>query len=173
MIINYNFSTLEKIFKNINQSGKPTSNELNILRREINNFYDDVECTQIIFTNNTDKQLFGMCVYPIIKKNEVINVVNNQYKLDKYILEIDSKLFNSIIQFTEREIVAIILHEIGHIMNDTKNMEKVSNYMNAYQGSTNTSLSLNSIFTYSELFIFVLKRTLRQLGSIFEKDQSE
>lgn len=174
-MIKYDFSNIEKVFYNIKLTSKPTPNELNILRREINKFYDDVECTQIIFTNNTDKQFFGMCVYPITASSDAIKIIEGEESraLRSYVLELDSKLFNEVIDFTPRELTAILLHEIGHIMNDNNNLKKISNYINAYQGNTNTSLNIRDIVMYPELFLFVFKRTLRQLGSIFEKDKSE
>ena len=97
----------------------PTNDRLMNLRSVLNNLFKGTDCNGVIYTKNTDKPLFGMCVMPVINETDVKKMIlENDFSTLKqnYFLEFDSKLFE--IGLTTRELVAVVLHEIGHIILD-------------------------------------------------------
>ncbi len=126
--INYDFSNFEEImslFKQ-NQSGKYLSQ----LKYELNKFYKDSECIDILYTNNTDKLFFGMCVIPNINSNVVSKLLKEEpinTRINRYYIEIDSKLLE--LGLTSRELVAVLLHEVGHMVNNTNPLTRLYYYM--------------------------------------------
>ena len=67
--IGYKFENIESVLVRIQSANPyPTSAMLNDLKKELNKFFTGTECVDIIFTKNTDKLFFGMCVYPIVDK---------------------------------------------------------------------------------------------------------
>ena len=103
------------------------------LKNELNKFFKDSICKEIIYTNNTDKMFFGMTIMPYIKTDNVYSLLNTDEKIriSEYYLELDSKLFDPILDLTVAEIVAILLHEVGHLVNDSSNIQRLrKNIMN-------------------------------------------
>ena len=62
--INYDFTIMKKCMQSIKIS--PNSSNLNNLKNELNRFFKDSKCMDVIYTKNTDKLFFGMCVMPVI-----------------------------------------------------------------------------------------------------------
>jgi hypothetical protein len=63
--INYDFNDLIDDCADI--IAYPTNGNFLSLRRDLNKFFKDSNCTNILYTNN-DSLFFGMCVYPIVNK---------------------------------------------------------------------------------------------------------
>ena len=142
------------------------------LKNELNRFFKDSVCDEIIYTNNVDKMFFGMCVMPSIKSEDVYKYVqgDEELRIDHYSLELDSKLFNAGI--TSEEFVAILLHEIGHIVNDASSVNRFKKNMANYM-CTNGPLRVTSNINYREILTFGIKDSLRKMDSIFDKRDDE
>ena len=70
--IRYNFSDLEMACAEIIDSDGRKG--LDKLKKELNNFFKDSTCKDILFTRS-DTLFFGMCVYPQVDE-ELINTIN-------------------------------------------------------------------------------------------------
>lgn len=169
----YNFSKFELIMNEFKTKG-PSSTLLRQLKDELNKFFKDTTCKEVIFTNNTDKMFFGMCVLPELQKNDVTNILEgNPKRYTKYYLEIDSKLISPILGLTTKELVAILLHEVGHVINDTTASKEISKAANVYIARQGVSITYSDIDNSWNILSLGILRSLRKLTSIFERNDEE
>jgi len=126
--INTNSSNLLKIEEIVGNMQKNEINRatmfLENVRRQLNREFN-ADCVEIRICNNTGKGFFGAAIYPTIDEVDkmaqgVITAVSEDGKVTfknctKFIIELDSKLVYDM-GATPREIVAVILHELGHVV---------------------------------------------------------
>ena len=71
--IYYDFSDFIEILASIGEyDGR--SSDLNKLKNELNRFFKGQRCKEVIYTKNTDKVFFGMCVSPIFRDEDVVTI---------------------------------------------------------------------------------------------------
>ena len=176
----YDFSNFIMIFDDILRYESPTSTQLNAMKNELNKGYKgNGKCTQIFFTKNTDRAFFGMCVYPNISDNYTTSIFQSSDKYNcrmnfDYMIEFDSKLFDPLLALTSREIVAILLHEIGHIvMDEAKNADIISDFVNDYIASKDKTINMKDVSNCREFFKYIYIFTIQKMNSIFNKYQEE
>lgn len=171
--IDYDFSGFIDIIKDLKSN--PTNNHMRELKNELNKFFSDSKCLDAIYTNNTDKLFFGMAVMPKLETEEVKKIVltNDPMRVKSYYLEVDSKLFSPILRLTSREILAILLHEVGHMVNDSTPVDVVRKNLDVYLVKTNQTIKINDSFHYNGILAFGLKDALRKVSSIFEFEDDE
>ena len=117
---------LENCFKELKTKTNVTQNLQQIERIIKRNF--DIDFT-ISIVNNTRGKFFGMTIYPQINYIEamVANILESKSRMDtivqlwntnkKWTLEIDSiLLYDTNLNANPAEIVAVLLHEIGHVI---------------------------------------------------------
>ena len=122
--IRYNFSDLEMACAEIIDSDGRKG--LDKLKKELNNFFKDSTCKDILFTRS-DTLFFGMCVYPQVDEELIIEILQDEKKVrfSKYTIEIDSKVLHPALNITAQELLAMVLHEVGHIVNDSGPVDEV------------------------------------------------
>lgn len=171
--INYDFTDFEDIMEAIKKS--PTPSKMRELKEELNSFFKDSTCKEILYTNNTDKMFFGMCVMPVMDANMVYDIIQDTkpYRISSYYLELDSKLFNPLLKLTAKELVAILLHEVGHIVNDTTPIDTVRKNIDVYLDKTNSTISITDSIHYKELLAFGIKDAIRKVTSLFERETDD
>ena len=175
----FDFEPLEVAIENIirydiNRDKELLSLGLSDIQAELNKFFSDSKCMEVIYTENTDKMFFGMTVMPYIESKKIYDYVDGSdpMRIDKYYLELDSKLFGAWLNLTVREILACLLHEIGHIVNNSAGIHKLRmNIMNysCSHGPLRTTENSN----YKEILSFGIKDSLRKIDSIFDKKNDE
>ena len=169
--IKYDFSDLETIMFNFKND--QSSSRLRAIRDELNRFFKDSICKEVIFTKNYDKMFFGMCVMPVLDGNTAIEIITNDDKrrITSYYIEIDSKLLE--LDLTARELVSILLHEVGHLVNDSRPIEEVKDALNIYLGKNNQHLVITDSIHYRDLLAYAFKDSLRKVTSLFFKEDEE
>lgn len=170
----YNFDRFISIMSNIKQ--KATPSVLNDLKNELNKFFKESKCTEVIYTNNTDKLFFGMCVIPSLPtNNSYLNSVREGkvIRFESYILELDSKLFSPMLGLTSRELTAILLHEVGHIVNNTAASRVLCDNFNYHIAKEGISITYSEVNDNMPLFDLAILKALRNVTSIFEKNAEE
>jgi hypothetical protein len=169
--INYNFHNLEQAMIHLrNGESKRACGEI---ERELNKFFKDSKCTKVIFTKNTDKLFFGMSVYCSISSDMADDIVNSDrpIRIERYYVEIDSKLLD--IGLNSRELVAFLLHEVGHVVNDSTPTEEVRKAIDKYMAEYGAVLDLNKSRDLNYLFRFAIADTIRKSTSIFNRKDEE
>lgn len=172
--IYYDFSEFIEILNDIRYSNGKSS-DLNKLKNELNRFFKGQKCREVLYTNNTDKVFFGMSVSPIMKDDDVVMILNSddKYMVDEYYLELDSKLFGPELNLSNRELLAVLLHEVGHMVNSSQPAENARNVLNMYLAKTHSELDIAESINQKAILGFGLRDVMRKTISIFEKDQAE
>lgn len=169
---NYDFNDLLTIIDSLKQDADP-----DVLRNfayELNMFFRDVKCEGALYTNNTDLDFFGVYVQPVLKEKDVYPLLISDYTttIEKYYVELDSKLFNPLLGLTNREILAIILHDIGSMINSSGPIDRAVKEIDLYLDTTNDVLRTTDNVNYVAILTFGLKDLLHKLTSIFTADLS-
>lgn len=174
--IRYDFSDLRNIIYKIKSAdGRVKQSDLNDLRDELNHFFKDSKCKEVIYTSNTDKMFFGMSVVPVISGDDAVRILesNENYRVERYYIEFDSKIFGPQLGLSSEELLACLLHEVGHIVNDSSPAEEVRRSVDIYLSENNESLKISDSIHYREILAYGIKDTMRKLVSMFEKDDTE
>ncbi len=152
----------------------PTNDRLMNLRSVLNNLFKGTDCNGVIYTKNTDKPLFGMCVMPVINETDVKKMIlENDFSTLKqnYFLEFDSKLFE--IGLSTRELVAVVLHEIGHIILDIdKAVDEVTKSFYMYLQKNMETIDMKRFIKYADLLAFGFRDAIRKINNIFSDEET-
>lgn len=166
---NYNYDKMISIMNklDINHS----SSRLNELKNELNKLFTGAKCREVIFTDNTDKLFFGMRVYPEITGDMAMNILHNSEPVyyDAYYVEIDSKIVDPMLNLHGRELTAVLLHEVGHIVYDTQPTDEVKKHIDKYFANSDTYMDLKESINYRELLAYALKDSVIKCASLFSR----
>lgn len=167
--IHYDFSNFNEIYARMIVKGKADLSELNSLKKELNKFFKDSKCAGVYFTENTDKMFFGMRVIAVIDADDIYDYLtgNENVRIGKYMMEIDSKLLNPVMGLGPEEMTAITLHEVGHLVNDSTPITDARNYMTSFLADNKETLSMTDSIHYKEILAYGLKDFLAKDRSIF------
>lgn len=167
--MNYDFSNLSGAIASLSYDNCNRSLALQDIKKELNCFFKDFRCTEVIYTENTDNEFFGIQISPMFSSmDNIANVFNPDLNegFDHYLLEFDSKLFNG--DFTARQITALLIHDINKLIgaNLIKDMMFM---MDGIAISKGLEIKPKDILTHnSKFFLFTLQDTARKLTSAFE-----
>lgn len=170
--VKYDFTDLEKALSKLytNQS----YSTLNDIKKELNRFFKDSNCEQVIFTNNTDKFFFGMCVIPILKDETAVDKIiasEEKVRLYRYYVEIDSKLL--LLGLNPSELTAVLLHEVGHMVNNGEPIEELRKNIDVYFDTYDTNVDSVQLKKAEPLIKYGITDALRKLTSIFYRRDEE
>ena len=149
--------TLNKIFLSENADGIRTSG---------------ASCKKVILTENTDKQFFGLNVYPIFDINAMQSIVldpEKDYIINKYYVEIDSKL----LELDPASVAFCILYDISNLTLDTIPIKKTRNIINEYLVANRQVIKPSEYMANKEIFAFGIRDCLQKITSIFNIDDDE
>jgi hypothetical protein len=151
------------------------SDALEDIKLSLNSLFKGTGCQQVIYTQNFDKEFFGVCVMPSIPAKEVIRMLQSdeKYIIKEYFLELDSKLFDAGLGLTDNEIAAIILHEVGLLITDSTPIEKAKQNIDDYLLQQDETIKLTESIHYMEILSYGIRDTLRKVTSIFETDEDK
>lgn len=152
---------------------------LRALQNALNRNFTDATCTGVYYTHNPDKMFFGMCVMPKLDENEVKNIIvsDDPIRVTNYKLEIDSKLLDARIGLTNSELTAIVLHEVGHLVNNAAPIEEVRKEVDVFlaqapdDGKSFERKWFGPIMT--SLMGFGITDAIRKIASMFENPNKE
>lgn len=171
--IHYDFTPFNDIFSRIIARGKASAYDLGELKKECTKFFDGT-CKNIYYTENTDKMFFGMKLIAEIDPNKVYDYITDDRPMTKddlriwnYSIELDSKLFDPLLGLTPEELTAILLHEVGHMVNDTTPMQNARDYINSYLADNKETLSMTDSIHYKEILAYGIKDFISKDRSMF------
>lgn len=172
----YNFEYIDDAMQDIIDSNqRPTSSMLKNLRNQLNRAFPDCNCLQVIYTDNTDKLFFGMCCYPDLSDQEVKDIIqdDNPIRVTKYVIEMDSKLFDPILNLSAKELTAIIMHEVGHMTNTSNPADEVRKAIDMYLAKNNDVIKLTDSVNYTYILKYAIQDTMLKLTSVFYDKDAE
>ena len=174
--IDYDFSVFIDTFQRMKDKCGATPTDLNSIKNELNRFFKDSTCKEVMYTNNTDKMFFGMKTLAMIDADDIYDylVDDEPKRISTYIIEIDSHLFNPVLDLSVRELIAILLHEVGHLVADATPIEDARNALNAYLAENKDHIRISKSIHYKEILAYGLKDYISKSQSMFyTSDESE
>ena len=157
--------------KNAITNGEAVSNKSESLRKIINNIFDDIICTSVIFTYNTDKIFFGIRVNPIITDSDILKIVVDDAPFEEpiknYNIEIDLSIFNHL---NGIDVASYIVEEIASITS-INTIENVRYVIDSILAEEEDSIEIRQSINYSQLLIFGVKDTMNKIASLIYKDE--
>lgn len=167
--LSYDFDKLCKGIASLSYDDKAFHKEaLETIKCELNLFFKDFKCTEVLLTQNTDNDFFGVQISPMFRSLESIGLVfdsDSTTKFDHYLVEFDSKLFNG--DFTARQIAALLIHDINKL--NTPNLIKEIMFMVDHIAMCKgMDVKKEEVISNKEFFLFAIQDTARKLTSAFE-----
>ena len=131
---------------------------------------DNLYCSNIYFTRNTDKMMFGVRVDPLITDQDMIAILLDQdtVSFKRYELEIDSKALDN--DITGDQLAAYIIEEVYSIMS-TESIERVKNIIAELVAEKDGDIQIRNSINYSQIIIFAFKQILNNSSSLLYKDE--
>ena len=165
----YDLTSLEDIYYDILERGKFSNRDANNIRKELNMFFKDSRCEQVYYTDNTDKMFFGMKVFARMDPNMVEEYLmgEDHVRISSYVLELDSHLFDPTLGLNCKELVALTLHEVGHVVNDSTPVYNMRAYIDEYLAANKETLRMSDSIQYREILTFAMKDFISKQRSIF------
>jgi hypothetical protein len=149
----------------------PSLSLLEDMKNQLNNLFQEsgIVCTNVIYTNNTDKPFFGVMVNPGISAADsmVIIATDEEVKLKTYQVELDSKLFN--LGLDAAELTATLIFEISSMMCDNSAIENTRAIIDLNSLKDDDVIYLRDSANYAQLVIYALKDTLYKVSSVMFK----
>ena len=134
----------------VSSASEPSNEDLFSLKQAINECLENYTCSNIIFTFNTDKILFGVKVSPTISDPEMINIIaadpSYHPTFVQYQLEIDSKLVENV---SGEELAALIMEDICVTM-DPLSAERVQDLIALLVADKGSALSIRASVNYTQ-----------------------
>ena len=153
----------------------PSLSLLEDMKNELNNLFREsgIVCTNIIYTNNTDKPFFGVMVNPAISAADsmIIIATDEPVKLKNYQVELDSKLFN--LGLEASELAATLIYEISSMMCDNGAIENTRAIVDLNSLRDDDVIYLRDSANYAQLVIYALKDTLYKVSSVMFKTEPD
>lgn len=154
---------------------KPTQSNIAELQNALNRYFNDSTCNGVMYTSNIDKLFFGLYIMPIIPVDDIIRAITVNMKITpkEYYVELDSKLFGEYLGLTVKEITAVIVHDISHLVGDSSACEEVKKELDQYLADNDEVLKLTDSIHYKEILSYGFRDAMRKVSSIFEKKAYE
>ena len=178
--LDYIMKCISDLYESKNEA-YPTHNDnksLIYLRNELNKAFPDFECKEVIYTDNFDKNFFGVFVCPVMEPlvftNQIMAGLSSHgtiefepFKAPAYTLEIDGKLIRDF-NFTYKQIIAIIIQEIC-ALNSTEPYIRLRNAIDNYICLNNAHIHIDTVKKWNEIFNMVARITLHNITSLFTR----
>lgn len=168
--IQYNFSNLAQAISRLateNESERRIA--LCDIKNELNMFFTDFQCTEVIFTMNTDNDFFGVQISPMFSYHDqcikMLDPECGNLKFHHYLLEFDSRLFNG--DFTARQITALLIHDINKL-NNPQLLRDIVFAIDHISMCLGQKICMDSIRRNIPFFLFAIQDTARKMTSAFE-----
>ena len=144
---------------------------MNEIKTELNKFFKDSNCKEVIFTKNTDKLFFGMTTYFVLEDPESVILDDKPMRIKEYYIEIDSKLLD--LGLSKKELVAVLLHEVGHLVNDSTPIDEVRKAIDVYMAENREQVSIGDVYNNNRFFTLAIRDSIRKMYSIFTRKDEE
>ena len=106
-MIKYDFTNLADAISRLKNKFDINTSDLKTIKNELNKFFTDSECKEVLYTTNIDRMFFGIKVMPIINVSSIYDLISDDdpYRINTYMIEFDSKLFDPILNLDIEKII--------------------------------------------------------------------
>lgn len=143
-----------------------TQDDLNAVKDSLNSiFRPDADCSNFIYTINTDKLPFGCVVMPTMRNIDINDffITGIDMKINEYMVEIDSKMFDY--GLTNEEVAQVMLFNIFHMVKDYSPMRNVRMAIDDFLIKSTTQLIIKDSVQYKEILKLGLVDALVNVSS--------
>ena len=151
----------------------PSMTILTDLKEAINGVINQNVCIDASYTLNQDHPFFGIRISPNMSPSDAVVILSttDEVKLNKYMIEFDSKLFE--IGLSADEITALTIYEISSMMDSTEIFDEIRREIDFKLITMDDVWNIRDSINYAQLVIFALKDTMYKLSSIMFKEEDE
>lgn len=169
---NFDLDRMEEIVISIKRT--PSTSNLKLLENELNKFISESKCMGVIYTKNNDKLFFGAKIDLVLSDSDIKKIMLDDciVKINKYYLELDSKLFEDL-NLSGKELTAIILHEVGHCVISGTNINELRKVLDYYYMKNDTNVERATVEAYADVLKYGIADAILKLNSIFYKSDPE
>ena len=130
----------------------------------LNKIFPEKQCVNSVLTKNTDNIFFGVVVNPTITNVDLMNILieTEPVNLERYMVEIDSKAVESL---SADDLAVLILHDVEAIM-APETITRLRSFIDVIVTKQGESIDIKNSINYSNILIFGIKRTMRQISSL-------
>ena len=150
------------IWKAFRENGLVKETESIGLVEALNKLFRGKQCVTVIVTENNDNIPFAVHVSPTITNVDLMSILvdTEEYDLDRYTVEIDSKLLNE----TEDcdQIAAYILNIIAGVL-DPSTVTTLRAIIDITLESTGTTINIRQSANYASVLIYGIKNAIRKI----------
>lgn len=170
----YDTKNIEKAVAVLRQSPKNVQTHTRLMN-ELNKFFTEAKCVSVVYTDNKDKLFFGMMVTPNLTRDQVVAIMagdktGDAIKVEQYMIDIDSKLFDNL-TLSNKEITAVLLHEVGHLVVDDSPAKIVRANMDVYFAKERESLDVEAVYSSMDLVKLALEDAMVKAVSLWYRDE--
>jgi hypothetical protein len=160
---------LDAAFTNI-ASGDSATVDTKVIRDTLNKIFPTKTCVDVMYTENTDKMFFGIMINPTLTPNDLVDILfsDKEMEINRYMLEIDSKLFSAGLEASE--ISAYLLHEVSSLVLGPGPINEVRSIIDLYIANEDEAISIKDSVNYSQILIFAIKDALIKITSSTYKE---
>ena len=151
----------------------PNTQHLTEIKSSLNDIFKEfgsyINCTDVIYTLNTDKEYFGLCINPVISSIDMMKILttDDDIHLRNYQVEIDSKLLD--LGLDADEITAMLLYEVSSTMSEGS-INEVRSLIDLHVLADDDVIRIRDSANYSQLIIYAIKDTLYKASSLLFKE---
>lgn len=157
------------IVQEFNNTNKVSDNTAEALTGVLNKVFEKKQCVTVIVTTNVDNVPFGVHVSPTITNMDLMTILvdTEEYDLDRYTVELDSKLFSTLLDDSDM-IAAYLLDNIaGVISPDTiTTLRAIIDTTMDYMGTT---INIKQSANYGAILIYGIKNMIRKIVNCSNK----
>ena len=138
------------------------------IKQNLNKLFPMATCQDVSLTRNTDKMFFGELVMPVFTHEDITKIVTTDddwTKVDKYKVEIDSKMINGFIPITADEATAFLVHDVFATVHSPKPIIESRFYLDKSISGSSDSFKISDYSSYIELLGFGIKMTIHYVTS--------
>ncbi len=129
----------------------------------LNKIFNDKNCVGFTFTENIDNDFFGVYVNPTITNSDLMNILvgTDEYQLDRYQVELDSKLLDMAPDY----VAAYIVEDVANTM-CTGAINNLRAYIDELMLKFEDNINIRNAVNSNALLIWGLKDALHKLNSM-------
>lgn len=134
----------------------------------LNKIFAGKQCVTVIVTDNHDNLPFGIHVSPTINNVDLMTILvdTEEFELDRYTVEIDSKLINDV---QDHDLIAAYMLDTIAGVISPETITTLRAIIDITLESTGTTLNIKQSANYSAILIYGIKNMIRKIVNCSDK----
>lgn len=156
------------IFKDYKETGSVEDHDTGALIDVLNKVFTGKQCVTVLVTDNNDNIPFGIHVSPTITNVDLMTILvdTEEFDLDRYTVEIDSKLINEIDDIDM--VAAYLLDTIAGVL-DPSTITTLRAIIDLTLNATGTTINIKQSANYAAILIYGIKNSIRKIVNCSDK----